>query len=795
MIPMFTRMLVSLLLILPASMLHSQTWTEISVLAKDNPAFKVLDAPTRQNVLQRMRHVPRVGMVKEIIADSETGWYYHQGDLTLQGPVDGDTNLIVDGTLRIQGLYDDYRNAIGQLVVLGDLHVDHLISWGTVAVTGSIKASGLVYPYYNDFTFEVGGQIEARALVVHDKSTDFDPQRLRVQYRINDLGPINGVEPVRFFAPAVMLPNLLEFDFDGDFDESTDCVFPDPQACRHAIHAGEALFRNTLAPKSMIVDLRQLMSTDDKPVDLASLVKKDPLLLLAAACRSDLSPKDVDLLIASGDKHVLSRLAESETVNTDQLRRIAHAQPAAIAAMVQNPQAPIELLVPLAKSNDELKQQLLVHRTDLPVEQLGELAGDQNARVRELVVNHPLAKGLPAEQLQQLSADPEPRVRRAIATADGVADFELLKRLATDKDQLVRFETAKNLADQFSWKRTRTLTEAQIHSLAEQLFADAEKQVSLRAVAALSPERQHEAAKDWFDLVAGEPRYGAVIEDLAERTASVSLMERMLVRGNLDTRRALARNLSLPDAIQQKLIQLLPPATGRRRISLLDYDAVLAEAESIDIVLADLLRNPNLSPDAARALANYITTGGAPRILSQAMLERRDLPAELLDMLGKVNDAEYLEEWAGTVLRSARASQTTLQRALQLWDPDDDELLASVRKLQRHQGDDWWRALAASDNAWLKESAAANQNTPANVLSQMWKDEPADSDVRLACSANPNMPMSEELMRDGYRAYLNPALTTEQLESILLREALADNESYRVEAVREQLAARRLRAW
>ncbi len=54
------------------------------------------------------------------------------------------------------------------------MRAEHVMSWGSIAVTGTLEASGLVYAYYNDFTFEVGGPVKAKALVVFDKSSNYE---------------------------------------------------------------------------------------------------------------------------------------------------------------------------------------------------------------------------------------------------------------------------------------------------------------------------------------------------------------------------------------------------------------------------------------------------------------------------------------------------------------------------------------------------------------------------------------------------------------------------------------------
>ncbi|WP_329562381.1 hypothetical protein [Kitasatospora sp. NBC_01266] len=109
-------------------------------------------------------------MTRNYLEDEDLDWRLHRGDLIVPENVDQDLALVVDGNMIVHGFLDDYVSDIGLLVVLGDLVVHDLVSWGAVSVGGDLRAEGVVYAYYNDYTFEVGGKVHARALVLADKS-------------------------------------------------------------------------------------------------------------------------------------------------------------------------------------------------------------------------------------------------------------------------------------------------------------------------------------------------------------------------------------------------------------------------------------------------------------------------------------------------------------------------------------------------------------------------------------------------------------------------------------------------
>ncbi|WP_329107112.1 hypothetical protein [Streptomyces sp. NBC_01439] len=123
---------------------------------------------------------PQVNMA-DYLQDTGIAWYHHQGDLVVPEDLDLDIALVVDGDLIVHGFLDDYVSGIGMLVVLGDLVVRDLVSWGSVYVAGDLRAEGIVYGYYNDFTFEVEGAVHARALVLYDKSASYRSGELEVE--------------------------------------------------------------------------------------------------------------------------------------------------------------------------------------------------------------------------------------------------------------------------------------------------------------------------------------------------------------------------------------------------------------------------------------------------------------------------------------------------------------------------------------------------------------------------------------------------------------------------------------
>jgi hypothetical protein len=170
------------------------------------------------------------GLIGNCLRDRGIAWYVHRGDLVVPENADHDIALVVDGDMIVHGFLDDYVSGIGLLVVLGDLVVRDLVSWGAVYVGGDLRAEGVVYGYYNDYTFEVEGDVHARALVLSDKASSFNAGELPVV-----IDPYSPEDDQLRAAREAFVPEV--------YDDEDEDARPDYGLVCRRLHAGEAVFR------------------------------------------------------------------------------------------------------------------------------------------------------------------------------------------------------------------------------------------------------------------------------------------------------------------------------------------------------------------------------------------------------------------------------------------------------------------------------------------------------------------------------------------------------------------------
>ena len=263
---------------LVSSMTHAAepVWrTSRDVVTRAQSSISRLDAAGVESVIARL---PKsLSLIRADLRDKDVQVYLHKGDQTIDASFVNTHALVVDGNLTIRGSYDDFRGGgIGILAVLGDLRAGHVVSWGSIAVTGRLDATGLVYAYYNDFSFEVAGPVKARAVVVFDKSTN-NP---RIEATINQSdGRNDAALSVRHFVPELMIEDILD---STEADGTELLAVASYDTARKRIVAGLPIFREHPAPESLANDVLRLFRPGLDAATRTRLANSDPLLAMVA---------------------------------------------------------------------------------------------------------------------------------------------------------------------------------------------------------------------------------------------------------------------------------------------------------------------------------------------------------------------------------------------------------------------------------------------------------------------------------------------------------------------------------
>lgn len=765
----------------PPAAAQPPVWRTSADLIKKSPkSFPRLDKAGIEGVIGRL---PKsVTAIKDYLRDKDAHVFLHKGDLTIDGSFDNAHTLVVDGNLTISGSYDDYRDGIGIIVVLGDMRAEHVVSWGSIAVAGTLDARGLVYAYYNDFTFEVGGPIKARALVIFDKMSNYDRVEAPVVQTDNDASAGSGTAAaVRQFVPEMMIEDVLD---KTDADTEKLYAMASYEAARKRIAAGLPIFRDTPAYEGLAADVVKLFAPKVDAATMTRLAKVDRLLAMVAATKETVPVALQQQLAASADPAVLELLAANPKVDRAVLGTIAKTNAATASSVAKNPNAPAEALSSLVASGDPATRIALLDNASVPVADLSRLAADKSAEVRTALAQGRHVRRLPAVDLGRLLADPEFEVRRALPAHDGVLSVEQLGVLARDKHPKVRQAAATALSAQSLWQQVPVGAPEARAALITLLLKDSVQDVRGAALRGATAAEQEQ-------FVATFPVKDRPVVDaaMAEFTRSVAIMTRV-ANGAKDGAEALAKNPAITPALQLVLVSKLQDPKTRPRISMLDTEAMVKQMESWDGVVDTLVNNPNVTPDARLAVARYCRASSSPGTFCHEMLgSPYDAAAEVLDIVSGVGDSE---DWALSVILNKYATRAQLERAVPRWFDDEAAILAEFKKFRSLKDAAWWNALAASKQAKLRAIAAANAATPPATLVTLMRDP--DTDVSSPAAANPSTPL-EALTSAGHVSWVlsNPRVP-DTLVRKLLESALADADTLTADACKKVLAARALRA-
>jgi hypothetical protein len=755
-------------------------WRSSTDLIKKSPAsFPRLDQAGIEAVIKRL---PKsLSLIRDYLRDKDATVYLHKGDLTIDGSFANDHVLVVDGNLTVRGSYDDYRDGIGIVVVLGDMRAEHVVSWGSIAVTGTLQATGLVYAYYNDFTFEVAGPVKARALIVFDKASEY-PRVDAPVVQTDDDDAVDGTAlAVRHFVPELMIEDVLD---KTDAETTALSAVASYEAARKRIDAGQPIFRETPAPESLPADVIRLFAPKVDAATMTRLAKVDRLLAMVIATRESVPVALQQQLAASGDTAILELLAANPKADRAVLARTAKTNAATAASVAGNPNAPPEALASLVASSDPKVRIAVLEHPAVAVADLSRLAADKDASIRKALADGRHLRRLPAADLTRLIADTEVSVRAALPRHDGVLSLEQLTTLARDKSPAVRVAVAQALSAQVLWQQIPVGGPAARAALISTLMKDAVAEVRVAALQGATAAEQEQFVANF----PSEDRQ-TVEAEVAAFTRSTTLMTRV-ANGAQAGAEALAKNLAITPALQQRLIARLSDATKRPRISIVDYEALSKQAQSWDAVIDALVQNPNATAESLLAVAKYCRAASGRAGFCATLLQRRDLAAEVFEAVDGVGDRE---DWALTVLTSHYTTRAQIERAVPVWYDAEPEILVELKKLRGQPDVAWWNALAASKQAKLREIAAAHAATAPATLVTLLRDP--ENDVKGLASANPSTP-AEALSTaiDGSSWVLNNPRVPETLVRRLLDRALVENETNVASDCKEVLAARTLRA-
>ena len=680
------------------------------------------------NELKTLRQQFASNQIAYNFGDANTEVVVHLGDLIVDGSLENDSLLIVQGDLTIKGNYHDYLSDTGVLVVLGQMQVENLYSWGAIYVQKDLNASGLILTVYNDFTFEVAGKVNARALVISDKFNDYRPGKIAVTLTDDTLGEQQQAIALRLFEPVFFTrPDHLEIEADSTL---SDLRFDDELGATR-IQDGGLIFRSQTAPESLITDVAQVLSESASAQNLSPLIARDPLLAQLIAGRPELPEALHQPLLATQDKIVLEWLARrAPKLVAAQLKKV-EITPKTAEKLLEDGSISTATLTTLATSANAEVRKIVGRSAILDAATANRMALDPDIGVRIATISGQLYS-LSVDTVTLLSKDSDLEVRKAIAAAPlRFGDFKNLQEsldaegLAALAESLYSDETAARDARMSESDRQQAIA----------ILIENPKLDATPLLLAL-PEAQQAAQ---FDLMVQAKRLD--IERMAEHTRSVAVMHKIIALADqfkAPIPNDLASNPKLPLALQRLILE-------RAMASAKDGDDEYGDSPrgALDELMQQDWAADEIVLDTAKFAFRdgYMPADGG---YQNSLFHRRNLPRSAIEFLQ--TKLAGTEDWSLTLLLQLRANPSELKQAIPRWYENDDikaELMRAKPSDDPGESKRFWRALAQADAKELREVAARNINTPADTLAVLMHD--AEESVAYSAQANPNLPSALRL--------------------------------------------------
>ncbi len=665
----------------------------------------------------------------------------HDGDLLIDGNFDCDARLVVRGNLKVKGLYNDYQNDIGVLLVTGNMSAHQLYSWGALYVGKDLNVAGLALTIYNDFTFEVAGKVNARALVISDKSADYTAGKIAIE--LNDMGEITDADmdnAVRGFLPELF---TKPSHFEPEIDDFYGLNFDNGEALER-MSAGRPIFREKPAAAGLVNDVNRMMSSDLSEIDQAKLLVKDRLLAQMLASRPDLSDAIAKQLAALKDPTINDWLAASkpELIYAQSVQNsgdAAEISPKLAASLAGNPATSLATLAKLAEHSNAGVRVALAKFSALPDTAPGralvdKLVLDTDASVRAGMLDafgfaSAFGWALSDSTIDERLKDTDQATLNALAFAH--LNAAQVKRLMGKLDGDGALLLAISLREQAEQARPTRLSSTEITGFARQIVArpvveNEYGRASTEAFFALPAAEQASAIVDLVsrkaidvDNVMRESNSHAVLEKLA----ALSLENSKMISDKL------AENPFLPAALQLQIVQLAKAAKPKAEDDYADHP--------ID-ALEELLGNDANVPEAMNQAVDLALERGlqpADGSYQNALFHADTMTPQAIAKLDARLSSD--DDWALTLMGQPAATVAQRVKSLRRWYDDDADLQKSLSGAESLSLPEFYLRAAQSASIELQKIALQHVDLPLELVKSLQAS--ADTEVAQAAMLHPQI--------------------------------------------------------
>lgn len=650
--------------------------------------------------------------VKDDLFLKKRPWVYYKGNLKVNGNfLNSYQNIIVEGDLIVEGLYYDKPSV---LIVLGNMYAHNVVTEFPLYVTGNLNATGIVYPHFNDFGFEVGKQLSTKVLIISDRSAYYKSLKAEIKLFSEDYSEEANLEAarrllpelyVRSFSEESILPEetgqaISEYEFYGvphadsviAYTKKNSNVFREKPAS-----ASATIFKKELAIASHLSTKNQLAKITANP-------NLDIYIAMNYASRNDLPDQAVMNLIQKKNEAVLQVLAHNHSLKLKFFDEISALSISATEDLVDHLNVKNSFLEGLLHHSNPLYRIALTKKSELDSKYLEALALDTSLEVRKSVL------AIHQFETSQKVIDSNIGTKDDALLVDLIAynkNFSFLhyEQLASNSSAKVRKALAENLTEPSLFLRYKKSTDAERLSILRKLSSDPDVKVKARALSGLTAKEQERALGS-----TNASNQTVLLELLAPNLKSKKLAQQIIESNNDELISYLAENNWLSEDVQNQIVQIY-----LKKFSNLKEKLSESQAQPINLVLTALLADNKTYPSVLEKLSNYCFGHLYPPSFCY-QLQNEKLTSLIIKKYASIQNKALKELMYEGIRNQAYASQAEILKTDLV---DTAAYNKFVKKLSKKTESDFWIFLSEQKDGQNKETAAINVNTPLETLKKL----------------------------------------------------------------------------
>lgn len=661
--------------------------------------------------------------------DNQT-WVYYKGNLKVNGNFfNSNKGIIVEGNLIVEGLYYDEESA---LFVTGNMQAHNVASQYTFYVGSNLTSKGIVYAYYNDYSFEVGKNLISRVFINDDRGVNC--QNIQSQFTIDgeDDSSKELLDLARNILPDLYIYNLTRSEFFPDKNQTLKDYefydYPTIEAVINFTQKNTNIFREKTVSATVLNNELAIASTPANKNELIKITgnqKIDTLTAMFYASRNDLPDEVIRNLIQRKNDAVLQALALNPSLPIQYFNEISALSANATGHLLKHKKTTKAFIKSVVQHSNPLHRIEAAKNIELNPQYFETLAQDSSLDVRNAVF----------ARTSFFEASPKVIEANINSSNDDILEMILAKntyfklaqyqQLAAHSSASVRNAVARNLSSESSFLRYKNTTEAERLIVLRHLSADADIRVKAAALAGLTAKEQEAA----FNNTPKDQQL-ALLTILAPTLQSKKLAFQIIESKDDEAITQLVDNEWLSEDVITKIIN-----TYIQKHSQLKDPANYDQDDEISPVMEPLLYGSFISSSNIEKISSYCFYNLYPPTFCN-VLARLTLPRKILDQISSIKNQALK-----VVLYNSLDTQTHATAA-EIVEVKYSQLVGFnyfINIIRKISDTLFWYFLSESIVDDGPIIAAANSHTPIWILKNLARS--SNEEVTNVLLQNPNLPI------------------------------------------------------